>query len=284
MTESALTASQVYQRLRREIEANRALLVAGAGSGLVAKCAELAGADMIAVYNSGYFRRNGWPSSLGFLPLANANSLVLSMGESEILPAVAEAPVIAGVLAADPTMNIRHHLEAVAHAGFAGVINFPTIGRIDGGFRRDLEALGFGIETEYRMFEQALGLGQFTAAYAFTPVEAARFADIGVHAIIAHMGTTSGGLVGKRNVMALDEAAMRVEEILDATRGRGSDVIMLCHGGPIASAQDASHILQQTSAVGFVGASSVERLPIEVALEDTVGAFKAISVTEGRPM
>jgi predicted TIM-barrel enzyme len=255
---------------------NEALLVAGAGVGLVAKCAEIAGADLIAVYSSGQFRMNGWPSTAAFLPIGNANDIALELGTKAIMPAVRSVPVIAGVFAADPTQDMRHLLGRMKDAGFSGVINFPTMGRLDGTFRRDLESLGFGLETERRMFQIAQELDLFTMAYAYNAEDAAGFAGVDVDVVVAHMGLTAGGLTGHSQPVTLETAVNEVQVILDAAIAVKPDVIALCHGGPVSSPDDVAFVLERTSARGFVGASSIERLPLEAALDSSVRGFKSV--------
>jgi predicted TIM-barrel enzyme len=266
----------VLDRLTATMGRDEALLVAGAGVGLVAKCAELAGADLIAVYSSGQFRMNGWPSTAAFLPIGNANDIALELGRTAILPVVREVPVIAGVFAADPTHDMRQLLERMIRTGYSGVINFPTMGRLDGTFRRDLESLGFGLDTELRMFRTAQELGLFTMAYAYNAKDAASFAAADVDVVVAHMGLTAGGLTGHSQPITLEAAVSDVQVILDAATAVKPEVIALCHGGPVSSPEDVAFVLERTTARGFVGASSIERLPIEAALDSSVRSFKSV--------
>jgi predicted TIM-barrel enzyme len=266
----------VLDRLRGAMDRDEALLVAGAGVGLVAKCAELAGADVIAVYNSGMFRMNGWPSTAAFLPIGNANDIALELGRTAILPAVREVPVVAGVFAADFTKDMRQLLTTMKETGFSGVINFPTVGRLDGTFRRDLESLGFGLDTELAMFRLAQELDLFTMAYAYNAEDAAAFAAAGVDVVIAHMGLTAGGLTGHAEPITLEAAAESTQVVIEAAIAARADVIPLCHGGPVSTPEDVAFVLERTSARGFVGASSIERLPIEAALDASVRSFKSV--------
>jgi predicted TIM-barrel enzyme len=266
----------VLDRLTATMGRDEALLVAGAGVGLVAKCAELAGADLIAVYSSGQFRMNGWPSTAAFLPIGNANDIALELGRTAILPVVREVPVIAGVFAADPTHDMRQLLERMIRTGYSGVINFPTMGRLDGTFRRDLESLGFGLDTELRMFRTAQELGLFTLAYAYNAKDAASFAAADVDVVVAHMGLTAGGLTGHSQPITLEAAVSDVQVILDAATAVKPEVIALCHGGPVSSPEDVAFVLERTTARGFVGASSIERLPIEAALDSSVRSCKSV--------
>ncbi|HEY0484981.1 MAG TPA: phosphoenolpyruvate hydrolase family protein [Mycobacteriales bacterium] len=266
----------VLRRLNATTDRGEALLVAGAGVGLVAKCAELAGADVVAVYSSGRFRMNGWPSTAAFLPVGNANDIALELGRTAILPAVREVPVVAGVFAADFTRDMRQLLAEMWDTGFSGVINFPTVGRLDGTFRRDLESLGFGLDRELEMFRLARELELFTMAYAYNPQDAAAFADAGVDVVIAHMGLTAGGLTGHAEPITLEAAAESTQVIIEAATAARPDVIPLCHGGPVSTPDDVAFVLAHTTARGFVGASSIERLPIEAALEASVRGFKSV--------
>jgi predicted TIM-barrel enzyme len=272
------TRRDVLDRLRSTLAKGEALLIVGAGVGIVAKMAERSGADLVAVYNSGKYRMNGWPSTGAFLPVGNANDMALKIGVEDVLPVVRSTPVLAGVFAADFTQSIPALLLRMKQAGFAGVINFPTIGRLDGTFRRDLESLGFGLQTEVDMFKAAQDLDMFTAAYAYTAEEATRFVEAGVDVLVAHMGLTAGGLTGHGNPVSLGEAIASTHEILAAAKSANPDIISLCHGGPVERPDDVAEVLARTSAVGFVGASSVERIPVETALADSIRSFKSVPV------
>jgi predicted TIM-barrel enzyme len=268
--------AEVLGRLTATLAQDQPLLVAGAGVGLVAKCAELAGADLIAVYSSGQYRMNGWPSTAAFLPIGNANEIALELGRTAIFPVVRTVPVIAGVFAADPTQDMRQLLGRMKEAGFSGVINFPTIGRLDGLFRRDLESLGFGLETERQMFRIAQELDLFTMAYAYSPQDAEGFAEADVDVVVAHMGLTAGGLTGHSQPVTLEAAARETQRILDAASAVKPEILQLCHGGPVATPQDVAVVLDRTTARGFVGASSIERLPVEAAIRSSVTGFKSV--------
>lgn len=274
------TRDQIVDRLRAQVALQAPIVGAGAGTGLSAKFIERGGADLLIVYNSGRFRMSGHSSMCGLLPLGDANAIVLEMGEREVLPVVEDTPVIAGVNGTDPTRDMRRFLRTVANAGFAGVNNFPTVGLYDGRIRKELEASGLGFQCEVDMIGMAHELGLFTIVYVFTPAEAAAMAAVGADVVIAHMGLTVGGSVGMDTAGAftLEDSCERVQAIATAAQGVRDDVIVLCHGGPIAEPSDAEYVMKRTSAVGFVGASSMERLPVEQALTEVTQAFKATAV------
>lgn len=278
----SFTREQVVDRLNTQVSDQRPIVGAGgAGTGISAKFIERGGgADVIIVYNSGRFRMAGHSSMCGLLPLGDANAIVLEMGEREVLPVVHNTPVIAGVNGTDPTRDMRRLLEQVAAAGFSGVNNFPTVGLFDGRIREELEASGLGFQREVEMIEIAHQLGLFTIVYVFTPQEAAAMAAVGgADAVIAHMGgLTVGGSIGMSTdgAFSLEDACDRVQAIGgEAALAAKADVIVLCHGGPIATPSDAEYVMKRSNAVGFVGASSMERLPVEEALTQTTAAFKA---------
>ena len=272
------TRDDVLTRLRAEVMAGRPIVGSGAGIGLSAKFAEAGGADLILIYNSGRFRMAGHGSNAGLLAIGDANAIVMEMGEREVLPVVTETPVIAGINGTDPTRRMSTLLRSATALGFAGVINFPSHGIIDGRWRQSLELTGFGYDREVAMIAEAHRQGLFTMAYVFTPEESVAMTDVGVDVVVAHMGLTVGGSIGAPTDFAieLDEAIGRIEAIASAAREQRPDVLVVCHGGPIATAADVEYVLGRSSAVGFIGASSVERLPVETALQATVARFKTI--------
>jgi predicted TIM-barrel enzyme len=272
---------QVLERLRGQLAQGRAIVGAGAGTGISAKFIERGGADLIIVYSSGRFRMAGHSSMCGLLALGDANEIVMEMGDREVLPVVRDTPVIAGINGTDPTRRMATLLAAARDAGFSGVNNFPTVGLFDGRIRQELEASGMGFEREVEMIQTARELGLFTVVYVFTPDEAKAMAAVGADSVIAHMGLTVGGSNGMSTAGAftLDDSVERVQAIGEAAVRENPEVIVLCHGGPIAAPADAAHVIQCTDAVGFVGASSMERLPVEVALTDTTAEFKKITVS-----
>jgi predicted TIM-barrel enzyme len=270
------TRQDVLDRLRKTIAARSPVIAAGAGIGLSAKFTERGGADLIIVYNSGRYRMTGYSSLSGYLPIGDANGIVKEMGEREILPVVRNTPVIAGIFGCDPTRDMDHLLGEVKALGFSGVINFPAVAWLVGELRAGLESSGLGFDREVRMIASARRADLFTLAYVFTPEEAAAMVDAGVDCIVAHMGNTAGGSVGQEQVIALEGAAKLTAEITAETRRRNKDVIVLCHGGPIALPEDFAFILEHVAVDGFVGASSMERLPVETAIEGITRSFKGL--------
>jgi predicted TIM-barrel enzyme len=257
----------------------RALIGAGAGTGLSAKCAEEAGVDFIVIYNAGRFRMAGRGSMAGMMPYGNANDIVVEMS-AEVLPVVSRTPVLAGVCATDPFKNIPLFLRRLEELGFAGVQNFPSVCLLDGSVRADLEATGYGFDKEVEMIRQAREMDLLTATYVRTESEARDMAGAGADIVVAHVGLTTAGLIGSKAPMSLTDAAARVREIHDAAKGVREDVLVVCHGGPIATPNDAQEVLRQVpGAVGFLGASSMERLPAEIALVDTMRRFTEVSIT-----
>jgi predicted TIM-barrel enzyme len=276
------TRDEVAARLRATISAGSPIIVAGAGNGLSAKCEELGGIDLVVVYNSGKFRTDGLPSIAGLMPYGNANDIVLELGENHVLPAIKKTPVIAGVCGTDPTRNMHAFLERLQMVGFSGVINYPTVSRFDGSIRRDFESVGLGFAREIEMIATAREVGLYTTCYVRTPEEGAQMAQAGVDLIVPHVGLTSGGTIGSEKPMSLDEAVKATQDIIDAARSVNSDVIVLAHGGPIEKPQDVAYVLERTTAQGFVGASSFERLPVETAIVGAVQAFKKLTVQTKR--
>jgi predicted TIM-barrel enzyme len=269
----------VLRRLRMEVSQGRPIVGAGAGTGISAKFAEQGGADLIIIYNSGRFRMAGHGSLAGLLAYGDANAIVKEMGEREILPVVRDVPVIAGVMGTDPLRRMEHLLVELDALGFSGINNFPTVGLIDGRFRMELERTGMGFSKEVEMIRAAHERGFFTCVYVFNPDEAAAMAQVGADAVIAHVGLTVGGSIGLSDddALSLDKAPAVVQAIADAAKRIKRDVLILCHGGPIATPEDAAYVLSRCDATGFVGASSMERLPVETAIAATTRAFKSIS-------
>lgn len=272
------TREQVIARLRAQVTAGRSIVGAGAGTGISAKFAEAGGADLIIIYNSGRFRMAGHGSLAGVLAYGDANAIVKEMGEREVLPVVRETPVIAGVMGTDPMRQMGHLLRELDALGFSGINNFPTVGLIDGRFRMELERTNMGFGKEVDAIRLAHELGFFTAVYVFNEDESTAMAEVGADAIIAHMGLTVGGTIGLDTVdaMQLADAPAAVQAIGEAAWRANHDALLLCHGGPIATPDDAAYVLARCDAVGFVGASSMERLPVETALTETTRAFKAV--------
>jgi len=266
-------------RLRATAAAGAPIIGAGAGTGLSAKTAEAGGADLIIVYNSGRYRMAGRGSLAGLLPYGDANAIVVEMA-AEVLPIVRDTPVLAGVCGTDPFRRMPVFLRQLRDLGFAGVQNFPTVGLIDGTFRVNLEETGMGFGLEVDMIRAARDLGLLTCPYVFDPDQAVAMTAAGADVLVAHMGLTTSGSIGARTAMSLDQAADRVQALRDAAVAVRSDVLVLCHGGPIAAPDDAQQVLSRTEGVaGFFGASSMERLPTEVAMTETMRRFKAIRPT-----
>jgi predicted TIM-barrel enzyme len=270
---------EVIRRLREQLRQRRPIVGAGAGTGISAKFAEVGGADLIIIYNSGRFRMAGHGSLAGLLAYGDANAIVKEMGEREVLPVVRDTPVIAGVMGTDPLRRMEHLLAELDSLGFSGINNFPTVGLIDGRFRMELERTSMGFGKEVDMIRAAREHGFFTCVYVFNPEESEAMARAGADSIIAHVGLTVGGSIGLANddALSLEKAPALVQAIGDAAKRIKPDVILLCHGGPIASPEDAAYVLARCDAVGFVGASSMERLPVETAIATTTRAFKSIS-------
>ena len=270
------TREQCLARLRAQVAAGKPILGGGAGTGLSAKCAEAGGIDLIIIYNSGRFRMAGRGSLSGMMPYGDANQIVLDMAR-EVLPVVKHTPVLAGVCGTDPFRIMKHFLREVQHAGFSGVQNFPTVGLIDGVFRQNLEETDMGFDKEVEMIASAHDLGLLTCPYVFTEDQARAMAKAGADVLIPHMGLTTKGTIGAKTALTLDEAARRVQALHDAAKAVNPDVLVLCHGGPIAEPEDASYVLKNTrGVVGFFGASSIERLPTELAITGCVRRFKDI--------
>lgn len=274
-----MTREEVLRRLRAQIELGRPVIGAGAGIGLSAKCAEAGGADLIVIYNSGRYRMAGRSSLAGLMPYGDANGIVVDMA-GEVLPVVHSTPVLAGVCGTDPFRLMPVFLAELKRMGFAGVQNFPTVGLIDGVMRQGLEETGISYEQEVEMIRVARELDLLTAPYVFDEREAQAMAAAGADLLVPHLGTTVNGAVGVTTAISLDESVERIQAMHDAAKEINPDIIVLCHGGPIAEPDDAQYVLDRTSGVvGFVGASSMERLPTEVAITENMRRFKSIRPT-----
>jgi predicted TIM-barrel enzyme len=267
---------QILARLRSQVESGRPIVGGGAGTGLSAKCGEAGGLDLIIIYNSGRYRMAGRGSLAGMMPYGDANAIVMDMAR-EVLPIVEHTPVLAGVCGTDPFRVMKRFLADVRDAGFSGVQNFPTVGLIDGVFRQNLEETGMGFDKEVEMIAAASDMGLLTCPYVFNPAEAERMAAAGADVLIPHLGLTTKGTIGAKTAVTLEESAKRVQAMADAARRVNPDALVLCHGGPIAEPDDVAYVLEHTrGVVGFFGASSVERLPTEVAITDCVKRFKCL--------
>ena len=269
---------EVLTRLRAKVKSGKPVIGAGAGTGLSAKCAEAGGADLIIIYNSGRYRMAGRGSLAGLMPYGDANAIVVEMA-GEVLPVVRDTPVLAGVCGTDPFRLMPRFLGELAAIGFTGVQNFPTVGLIDGVFRQNLEETGMSFDAEVEMIRLAASRGLLTCPYVFDPGQASRMASAGADVLVPHMGLTTSGTIGARTVLTLDEAVTRVQAMRDAAVAVNPDILVLCHGGPIAEPEDAAYVLTHTTGVcGFFGASSMERLPVERALTAQVRAFTDLSL------
>ncbi|MFF0426471.1 phosphoenolpyruvate hydrolase family protein [Streptomyces sp. NPDC004520] len=279
MTTRTTTTSRqdVLDRLRAQVAAGRPIVGAGAGTGLSAKCAEAGGADLLIIYNSGRYRMAGRGSLAGLLPYGDANAIVQDMAR-EVLPVVRHTPVLAGVCGTDPFRRMDLFLDELKAMGFAGVQNFPTVGLYDGTFRVNLEETGMGYGLEVDMVRAAHERDLLTAPYVFDPRQAADMAEAGADVLVPHVGLTTKGAVGAGTALTLDQAAAAVQEMHDAAKRVNPDVLVLCHGGPIAEPEDARYVLEHTTGVvGFFGASSIERLPTERAVTEQTRAFKDLA-------
>ncbi|MDE2730195.1 MAG: phosphoenolpyruvate hydrolase family protein [Bacteroidota bacterium] len=277
--------TEVLGRLHAALDRGEPIIVAGAGTGISAKFIERGGADMLIIYNSGRFRMSGHGSTAGLMAYGDANAVAMEIGEFEVLPVVQEIPVICGVHASDPRRRIWHHLLKVRDMGFSGINNFPTHAIVDGLFRQVLEETGMSVQHEIDMvaLAQKPSIELFSIVYVATPEESRGMAEAGADVIIAHVGCTIGGSIGVTGATCtLEEAATRTQAIIDAARSVRDDVIFLSHGGPIATPSDAAYINEHTDAVGFVGASSLERMGVERSLTGLTREFKQIPCPAAR--
>ncbi|MFI6876703.1 phosphoenolpyruvate hydrolase family protein [Streptomyces sp. NPDC050400] len=273
-----MNRKEALARLHAQVAAGRPVVGAGAGTGLSAKCAEAGGVDLLIIYNSGRYRMAGRGSLAGLLPYGDANAIVVDMAR-EVLPVVRDTPVLAGVCGTDPFRRMDLFLDQLKAMGFAGVQNFPTVGLYDGTFRVNLEETGMGYGLEVDMVRAAHERDLLTAPYVFDPGQAADMARAGADVLVPHVGLTTKGAIGAGTALTLDQAAAAVQEMHDAAKRVNPDVLVLCHGGPIAEPEDAQYVLDRTAGVvGFFGASSVERLPTERAIVAQTEAFKGLTL------
>ena len=272
----AFTRQQVLKRLREKIDAGIPIIGGGAGTGISAKCEEAGGIDLLVIYNSGRFRMAGRGSLAGLMPYGDANAIVMEMA-GEVLTIVEDTPVLAGVCGTDPFRLMDKFLAQVRDAGFSGVQNFPTVGLCDGIFRANLEETGMGYDLEVDMIRLARKMDLFTTPYSFNTTEAEQMADAGADLVVAHMGLTTKGSIGAHSAKTLDDCVRDIQAIADAAKGVNPEVIVLCHGGPVSMPEDAEYVLRRTKGVhGFYGASSMERLPTEIAIKKQIEQFKAV--------
>lgn len=275
------TKQEVRDRLQKTVDQNKAIIAAGAGTGISAKFIEKGGADLLIIYNSGRFRMAGHGSSAGLMAYGDANAEAMAIGEFEVLPVVDEIPVICGVHGSDPRRRMWHHLLKVKEMGFSGVNNFPTHCIVDGHFRQVLEETGMGFEKEVEMIRIATKMDLFSIVYVATPEEAVMMAEAGADAIISHVGTTVGGSVGVVDASCtMEDAIERTQKIVEAAKKVNPQIFFLAHGGPINTPEDVRCILDKTAVHGFVGASSLERMGVEKSLTDLTKQFKSLTLPE----
>jgi predicted TIM-barrel enzyme len=270
--------STALARLAAQVAAGRPIIGGGAGTGISAKSAEAGGVDLLIIYNSGRFRMAGRGSLAGLMAYGDANAIVVEMA-GEVLPIVQDTPVLAGVNGTDPFRLMGPFLDDLERLGFTGVQNFPTVGLIDGVFRANLEETGMGFDLEVDMIRLAHEKDLLTAPYVFDEEQARSMAAAGADILVPHLGLTTKGSIGAATALTLDESVARVQAMADAAKRVNPDIMCLCHGGPIAEPDDAAYVLQRTEGVvGFFGASSIERLPTEIAIRTQTEAFKAIDI------
>jgi len=270
---------EVRERLKGEVAKRKPIILVGAGTGISAKFSEIGGADLIATYNLAKYRMAGVSSMAGFLPVGDANQILLELAEKEIFPVVKETPVIAGVFGVDPFRNMDKFLGEVNALEFSGVLNCPTIANIDGVFRQVLEETGIKFDKEVEMIRLAHEKGLFTLAFATNEEEARKMVKAGCDLLIAHMGNTTGGSIGTRTVMTIEDAAKKTQLICDTARELNPDIFTMAHGGPLAFPDDFKEMLKLTTGIdGFFAGSAAERLPVEKAISETLETYKAVSI------
>jgi predicted TIM-barrel enzyme len=273
-----IARKDILTTLREQVRRGEPIIGGGAGTGLSAKCEEAGGIDLIVIYNSGRYRMAGRGSLAGLLAYGNANEIVLEMAR-EVLPVVQRTPVLAGVNGTDPFLLVDHFLKTLGDVGFSGIQNFPTVGLFDGVIRAQLEETGMGYGLEVQLVERARTFDLLTTPYVFSEDNARDMARAGADIVVCHMGLTTGGAIGAHTALSLKECVPLIEAWAKAARAVNPDVLVLCHGGPIATPDDAAYILQECRSVhGFYGASSLERLPTETALTETTRTFKRIGI------
>lgn len=273
------TRQEVRDRLRETLAQKKAIIAAGAGTGISAKFIEKGGADLLIIYNSGRFRMSGHGSTAGLMAYGDANAVAMEIGEFEVLPVVEEIPVICGVHGSDPRRRMWHHLLKVKEMGFSGINNFPTHSIVDGHFRQVLEETGMGFDKEVEMIRIANKMDLFSIVYVASPEDARQMAEAGADAIISHVGTTVGGSIGVTGAScSMDEAIARTNEIVAAAKAVNNNLFFLAHGGPINTPEDVRVILEKADVHGFVGASSLERMGVEESLTNLTREFKKLTI------
>jgi predicted TIM-barrel enzyme len=271
------TRGEILERLAGARKRSEPIVLGGAGIGLVAKAADRAGIDILLAYNTGPFRMDGHGSLAGYLAYGDANAITLELGR-KLLPVVENTPVVCGIGAADPYRDMSQLVDELLRIGFSGVTNVPTAGLYDGAFRRHIDATNLGYPREVELIEMCRGRDVFTVAYAFSPAEAAAMAEAGADVIGAHVGLTSGGLIGAADTLSLDEACAATQRMFEAAVAARPDVLVVAHGGPFEDPESVRAVLERTGVHGYLGASSIERLPVERAVAEVVRALKSIPV------
>lgn len=271
-----LSRQEILSRFRERVAQGEVLLGVGAGTGITAKSSEAGGADMLIIYNSGRYRMAGRGSLAGLLSYGDANQIVVEMG-SEVLPVVKHTPVLAGVNGTDPFRVMDVFLKQLKDLGFSGVQNFPTVGLIDGVFRQNLEETGMGYDLEVEMIRKAHELDMLTTPYVFDEEQATKMAEAGADILVAHMGLTTKGTIGAKTALTLDDCVERIQGIVNAGRAVNPEILVICHGGPIAEPADAEYVIKRVEGiVGFFGASSIERFAAEQGIKLQTEEFKKI--------
>lgn len=275
---NTLTREELLEKFQGQVDNGEMLLGVGAGTGITAKSSEAGGADLFVIYNSGKYRMAGRGSLAGLLAYGDANEIVVDMG-SEVLPVVKETPVLAGINGTDPFRNMPYFLRQLKDMGFAGVQNFPTVGLIDGNFRKNLEETGMGYDLEVEMIKEASDLGMLTTPYVFDAEQARKMTEAGADILVAHMGLTTSGSIGAETAMTLDDCVKLIDEIAAAGREIKPDIMVIAHGGPIAEPEDAKYVIEHCESIqGFFGASSIERLAAERGIKAQTENFKDIKL------
>ena len=272
-----MTRQEIINKFKEDVKQGKILVGVGAGTGITAKSSEAGGADMLIIYNSGRYRMAGRGSLAGLLSYGDANQIVVEMG-AEVLPVVKDTPVLAGVCGTDPFRVMDVFLKQLKEQGFSGVQNFPTVGLIDGVFRQNLEETGMGYDLEVEMIRKAHELDMLTTPYVFDPEQAKAMAKAGADILVAHMGLTTKGTIGAKTALTLDDCVEKIKAIMKAGKEVNPDIMVICHGGPIAEPQDAAYIIENVEGIdGFFGASSIERFAAEKGIKEQTSSFKSIS-------
>lgn len=270
---------EVIARMRKEREAGRPIYTVGVGTGISAKFVEAGGADLVSTYPIAKYRMTGLSSMAGYLPLCDSNATTLEMGERDILPVIKEIPVAAGLLGADPTRDMGRLLDRVWEVGFSGILNCPTLALVDGNFRLALEETGVSYAREVEMIRLARQKGLFTHAFCSNVEETKMMIEAGCDMVVAHVGNTVGGTIGSKTAMTLDQAVEKIQSICDTAKGLNPEVLVICHGGPIAMPEDVDYVFRHTQNLdGFMGGSSGERFPVERSVTEATQKYKVVAL------